>query len=179
MRLSPLVACGLLWGHVANAQSSGAAGSAVSVRVEGAVDHPYTLDATELAAMPRREVTASGHGSPSARYEGVLLRTVLERAGVELGPALRGPRLASYVAIDATDGYRVVFALAELDSAFTTRRVLLADRVDGRPLPADAGPMRIIVSDETRPARWVRKVSRIRVLSAPSADAAPHPEVPR
>ena len=74
---------------------------------------------------------------------------------------------------------RVVFAIAELDSAYTNKTVLLADRVNGGPLSAEAGPARIIVSDEKHRSRWIRQVWRIRVLSAPAADERPCVQMPR
>ncbi|HXO78143.1 MAG TPA: hypothetical protein VN824_22970, partial [Puia sp.] len=49
--------------------------------------------------------------------------------------------------------YQVVFSLAELDSSFTDRVVILADQVDGKPLPAGTGPFRMVVPGEKKPAR--------------------------
>lgn len=57
------------------------------------------------------------------------------------GKDLRGITLAAYLLVEAADGYQAVFALPELDSAFTDRMVLLADRCDNKPLPASAGPL--------------------------------------
>src|SRR5262245_12104455 len=90
------------------------------------------------------------------RVEGsVALEDILRLAGVPLGQALRGQELTKYVVIEAADGYRVVFALAELDPAFRDHLVLLADRQDGQSVPEKDGPLRLIVPD--RPAgcgRW-------------------------
>ena len=68
--------------------------------------------------------------------------------------------------IEATDGYRVLFSLAELDPGFTDRVVILADRVSGQPLPASEGPYRLIVPGEKRPARWAGQVTRITLSRA-------------
>jgi DMSO/TMAO reductase YedYZ molybdopterin-dependent catalytic subunit len=153
----------------ARAQSAGT--PAVSIRVEGEVPRPFTFGAEDFRGMPRVTVSASEHGAPPQRFEGVRLADILVRAGLEMGGALRGPRLATYVLVEAADGYRVVFAIAELDSAFTSKVVILADRMNGAPLPANALPARIVVSDESRPARWIRQVTRIRVLAAPPGDS--------
>ena len=56
------------------------------------------------------------------------------------------------------DGYRAVFALPELDPAYTDRVVFLADRKDGAKIGASEGPLRIVVPGEKRQARWVRQV---------------------
>ena len=68
---------------------------------------------------------------------------------------------------EASDGYRVLFSIAELDARFTDRVVILADRKDGQPLPAAEGPYRLIVPGEKRPARWARQVTRISLGRAP------------
>jgi DMSO/TMAO reductase YedYZ molybdopterin-dependent catalytic subunit len=117
-----------------------------------------------LHRLPRKQVSvpATEHGS-AANFEGVLLRDVLSQAGVPAGTAIRGQVLSWVVVIDAADGYRAVFALAELDPAFTERLVLLADTRDGKPLPTQEAPLRLVVPDEKRPARWVRQVLRITV----------------
>ena len=67
------------------------------------------------------------------------------------------------VVIEAVDGYRVVFSLAELDPALTDRIILVADSKDGQPLPSREGPFRIIVPGEKIPARWVRQVKTVTV----------------
>ena len=71
--------------------------------------------------------------------------------------------MALYVVVEAADGYRAVFALAELDPAFTDRVILLADRRDGKPLSTREGPFQIIVPGEKKHARWVRQVIRLKV----------------
>jgi hypothetical protein len=43
--------------------------------------------------------------------------------------------------------------------------VIVADAMDGKAL-ADSGPLQLISTDEKRPARWVRNLVAIRVLTA-------------
>jgi len=138
----------------------------IAVSVGGDVPRPFTLTATVLASMPRRTVRAADHGQPEASYEGVGLGDILARAGAPVGQALRGPAMATYVVVAAADGYRVVFALPELDSAFANQIVLVADRKDGNPLSAREGPVRLIVPADRRPARWERQVVSITVRKA-------------
>jgi hypothetical protein len=71
--------------------------------------------------------------------------------------------MALYVVIEATDGYRAVFALVELDSAFTDRVVLIADRRAGKPLSTKEAPYQVIVPGEQKHARWARQVIRLKV----------------
>jgi hypothetical protein len=69
--------------------------------------------------------------------------------------------------VEAADGYRVLFSIAELDAKFTDRTVIVADQKDGQLLPASEGPYRLIVPGEKRPARWARQVIRISLGRAP------------
>lgn len=129
--------------------------------------HETRLTADDLLAMPRTKAEVKDREGVAAIYEGVSLARVFERAGVTLGKSLRGPRLASYLLVEASDGYRVVFALPELDPAVTDQLVLLADRKDGQPLPAKEGPWRIVIPHEKLHARWIRQIESMRIVSAP------------
>ena len=106
---------------------------------------------------------AKEHENPAATYEGVTLGAILEHAGVPRGEKLRGPGLRAIVVITATDGYKVVFTVAETDPAFNDRLIILADKKDGKPLPEKEGPFRIVVPAEKRPARWIRNVKTIAI----------------
>lgn len=110
---------------------------------------------------------ASDHGAPPVRWEGVALRTVLEQAGVEFGTAMRGAALTMGVVVEAADGYRVLFALAELDPAFSSRTILLVDRKEGGELSEAEGPLRIVAPGDSRGARWARQVTTLRVIAVP------------
>lgn len=66
--------------------------------------------------------------------------------------------------VEAIDGYKVVFALAEVDPAFATREILVADKRDGKPLDAKEGPLRIVAPGDKRAARWVRQVTTLRIV---------------
>ncbi len=118
--------------------------------------------AVSLAAFERRTVVTQDRGLRT-EFEGVPLRDVLAKAGVPLGDALRGPAMARVVIASARDGYRVAYAITELDSGFTDQIVLLADRRDGKPLLPDTGPWQIIVPNDKRAARWIRQVNKIEV----------------
>jgi len=136
------------------------------LRVEGEGARPLTLRDADFAHLPRTVVQVHEPAGTVTTYAGVLLRDVMALAGVPLGEQLRGDRLALYVVVEAADGYRVVFALPELDAAFTDRVVLLADRRDEQPLPAAEGPLRLVIPAETRRARWVRQVVALSIRRA-------------
>lgn len=130
-------------------------------------DIPSTcFTATDLAKLPRTTLSVSDRDGTRIAYEGVLLRKILQRAGVSQGEQLRGSNLARYLVVEGADGYKVVFGLPEFDPAFGNRVVLLADRRDGHALAADEAPLRLVIPDDRRRARWVRKIVRMRVMQA-------------
>jgi DMSO/TMAO reductase YedYZ molybdopterin-dependent catalytic subunit len=134
------------------------------------------LTAQDWEKLPRQKVEAKANDGTVTRYEGVSLAEVLRFAGVPFDGHLRSPRVANYVLIEAADGYRATFALAEIDPSMTDKVVLLADRQDGKPLPESAGPYRVVVPDDKIHSRWVRQVTRITVQTpAKSRDS----EVPK
>ena len=121
------------------------------------------LTRSDVESLPHVKVTT--HGSEtSATFEGVALRAVLEKAGVEFGHSMRGKRLASCLLVEAADGYRAVIALPELDPDFTDKEVVLAYLQDGKPLDDKAGPYRIVIPEEKRMARWVRQVTKLKIV---------------
>jgi hypothetical protein len=97
-------------------------------------------------------------------FEGVSLKSVLEKAGVTFGESIKGKRLADCLVVEAADGYRVVIALPELDPAFTDKQTLLVFLRDGKLLGEKEGPYRIVIPDEKRMARWVRQVTTLKIV---------------
>jgi hypothetical protein len=91
---------------------------------------------------------------------------LLAKNGAPSGPAIRGRAVADYVVVRASDGYRAVFPLCELDPRITDKIVLLADKRNGSPMGSDLGPFRVVVPDEKHQMRWVRNVTEIAVSTA-------------
>jgi hypothetical protein len=121
------------------------------------------LERSDIESLPHVKVTTHGSDT-SATFEGVALSTILEKAGIELGHSIRGKRLASCLLVEAADGYRAVIALPEIDPDFTDKQVVLAFFEDGKPLDRKAGPYRIVIPDEKRMARWVRQVTKLKIV---------------
>jgi DMSO/TMAO reductase YedYZ molybdopterin-dependent catalytic subunit len=155
----------------ASAQSSPASTSApaspsaaVQLAVTGSVEKPLSLSADDLAHLPRTTIKVTNeHAGKDETYEGVLLSELLKQAGVPQGSRLNGKALATYVEAEGSDGYRVIFSLAELDNDFEDSSVLVADKMDGQPIAGNLGPLRLVVPHDKRPARWVRMLRSIKV----------------
>lgn len=146
--------------------------SAQRLALVGPGGEAVTLSATDLAALPRQSVAFAGHGE-SHVYEGPLLIDVVAKAGAPTGKALRGAELATVLLVEAADGYKVAFGLAEADPGTRANRIILADRADGAPLTAKDGPFKLIVEGDLRPARSARMVSKITVVRLGGAAATP------
>jgi DMSO/TMAO reductase YedYZ molybdopterin-dependent catalytic subunit len=132
--------------------------------IGGAVPTPLHVTAEDLKKMPRKTLRVENtHAGRTEVYEGVPLAALLQKAGVPQGEQVRGPAMTSYVLVEAADDYHVIFSLAELDSSFQDSEVLLADTMDGAPLPTDQGPFKLVAPREKRPARWIKMVKSITV----------------
>jgi DMSO/TMAO reductase YedYZ molybdopterin-dependent catalytic subunit len=138
----------------------------VILRVEVEGGNSLALKAADLAKLPRGKTTINSERL-KAEFEGVELREVLKLAGAKLGNnQLRGKEMTTYLLVEAADGYKAVFALAELDAEFVSKSVMLADKRDGKPLSGEEGRLRLVVPDEKKHARWVRQVVALKVKKA-------------
>ena len=66
--------------------------------------------------------------------------------------------MKGYLVVRGADGYAAVLSAAEADKELHEDVVILADRLDGQPLPAKEGPWRLGIDDDIRPWRSVRQV---------------------
>ena len=124
------------------------------------------VHAADLAPLPHDTMRVRFHEQPAQLYAGVPLPALLQLVGVR-SDSLRGRQLTLRIVIEASDGYRVVLALSDLDPTLGGRRVLVANQVDGQPLPAKEAPYRLLIAGDERPSRWMRQVVAIRVLDEP------------
>jgi DMSO/TMAO reductase YedYZ molybdopterin-dependent catalytic subunit len=123
-----------------------------------------SITASMLEGLPRVEATSRAHDKP-AHYSGVSLQSLLHsRFYAASGDRLRGGWLAACVRATGADGYQVVFTLAELDDAFGGLQVLVADQQEGKALPAEDGPLRLVVPSDKRGARSLRQLVRLEIL---------------
>jgi hypothetical protein len=131
-----------------------------------------TISVKDLAGLPRRSVSVKDHAGEAVTYSGVELGEILRSAEVKLGKHMKGTDLANCVLIQASDGYRVVFSIAEVEPSITGTVAIVADQKNGKPLDAGEGPVRLVVPSDRRFSRWVRQVIRITVIAVASHDAA-------
>jgi hypothetical protein len=117
-----------------------------------------------LAAVPHKTVTVHNvHTKADETYSGVPLMDLLVKLGVPDKP--RGRDLRLYLVAEGSDGYEAVYSVAEVNPDLHDATVLVADSEDGKPIAADR-PLKLVATRETRPARWVRNLVAVRVMSA-------------
>jgi hypothetical protein len=135
--------------------------------LRGDVPSPQRIDPAGLRKLPRIEIRTTDPHDPGREivYSGTPLVEVLKAGGLLLDPDMARIRetVKMSVLVEAADGYRALFSLAELDPELTDRVVLLADPKDGQAISSRDGPFRIIVPGEKRPVRWVRQVRTLTV----------------
>jgi DMSO/TMAO reductase YedYZ molybdopterin-dependent catalytic subunit len=141
----------------------------VMLTVGGVVDHPMKLTRADLDNFARQALRAKDHDGKEYKFEGVAIVDILQKAGVKFGAALRGKALATYLLVEAADGYQAVYALPEFDPPTNDRLILLADRQDGAAFPANVGPLRIIAPGDKEHGRWVRQVKSLTIVRAPAS----------
>ena len=153
------------------------------LRLDGLVERPLALGLADLARLPRAEVVAVNqcagnsrglfaprvagaqwaHGAMgNARWTGVRLKDVLDRAGVRAGAvAVR----FSGLDVPPVDGAPQFMKSLAIDHA-RDGEVLLATHMNGAPLPLVHGfPLRLVVPGWYS-TYWVKMLDRIEVLGA-------------
>ena len=146
--------------------SAGAQNNGAIIKVSGEVTKPLSLSVSNIAKMKHTTAILKDHDGKQHTYAGVAIQDILNVAGVTTGSQLRGKNLTKYLLVKCADGYQVVFSVAELDSSFSNRVVILADELEGNPLPVAKGPFRLIVPGEKKPARSSFQVTEFVVKHA-------------
>ena len=133
--------------------------------VRGMGGKALTLSADEFAKLPRKTVVViNGHSKASESYSGVLLSVLLAKVDVPEGEQIKGGLFMTGVIAEGIDGYEVLYSLAEIDPALHTGDVLVADALNGKPL-IEEGAFKLVSTEDKRPARWVRNLGAISVLT--------------
>lgn len=134
----------------------------VAVRYKGC---DAALDARALAALPMRAAEVSSKDGGKHRYAGPWVIDVLNAGCPALAEATKRDRVGLVVRAAAADGYRAAIALMEADTTFSRAPAILALTMDGKPLDAHEGPLKLIVPGDLRHGRHVRGLSVLEVVA--------------
>jgi hypothetical protein len=130
-----------------------------TVVVKGPHGDIATLTDTDLRAMHQESVTAPWGGGHT--YEGAVLSDVLAEVGAPSEARLHGPPLDQILVVTGRDGFIAVLAIGETAKSLKGQPVILADRVDGKPLGDKEGAFRLVIGGELKPPRSVWGVTQI------------------
>jgi hypothetical protein len=137
------------------------------VQLRGLHGEAVSLTAADIASAPHVHVTLT-HMGRTSDYAGPLLTDLLRRVDAPLGPRLHGRAVAVAVLVSASDDYHAVLSLTEIDPEVRPNaRVILADQEDGRPLPPNEWPYRVVIEGDAKPARDVHSVVSIDLRQLP------------
>ncbi len=134
------------------------------IEIRGAVAEPLDLPLAALATLPRRDLTADFHcvagwSASDLHWEGVAFET-LYRTLIE--PSVRPDVSVTHVVFGGLDGYRSAVSIADA----LAEDVLIAERLDGRPLDGDHGAPARLVSPDQYGYVSVKHLSRIELHTA-------------
>ena len=133
--------------------------------VNGQANHAHPEPTSR--PCPQKTVTFHNvHTKADETYSGVPLTDLLAKYGAPTGDKLRGKGLSDYIVATGSDGYKAVLALAETDPSFHPGDVIVADTMDGKPIGDKDGPLRLVVTEDKRPARSVHNLVSIELRSA-------------
>lgn len=113
------------------------------IEVGGVVVAPFSFPVTDLAALPRRELTADFHcvagwSATDLHWEGVPFATLFDEV---IKPEVQPDRTITHVVFGGLDTYRSIVTIEDVMG----KDVLVADRLGDRPLDADHGaPVRLV-----------------------------------
>ena len=142
----------------APALPSGSGGPSAAVSLSGNVAQPGNYTLAALQALPSTSETVSGD-----TYTGVPLWTFLNPTGSNV--------LNQYVLASGTDGYEVLFSLAELDPALGAPLDLVPYADTQGQFPSN-GIARIIVPGDNHAGRYVSNLDSIEVSAVPEPGTA-------
>jgi hypothetical protein len=129
--------------------------------LEGLVMSPATYDRAALAALPQSSLKAG-----DITYSGVSLWTLLSKADIVTHPEIKNDILRMFVVATASDGYKLVIALGEIDPDFGNQPCLIATQRDGADFTS-GGFARLVFPNDVKKGRWVVNLTSLKVSEAP------------
>jgi hypothetical protein len=135
------------------------------LKIQGLDGKSITLSPGEISTLPHKTVSVfNAHTKSNEKYSGVPLTDLLAKVGTPVGENVKGDLFLTGIVAEGTDKYDVLYALAEVDSSIHAGEVIVADMVDEHKLGKD-GAFKMVSTEEKRPARWVRNLTSIRVVT--------------
>jgi len=147
------------------------------IRVAGDVEKPGEWTAERITQDLAAKVEVVRYTMKGEQHTArcVPLLAFVEAAAPRLDPQRKNQLAGFVVVVRARDGYTASFSLVELTPEAGEKKVWLALDVDGKPLPENEGPVRLLIPGEGmgHHRRWIFGIATIRILDG--AKLAPLP----
>jgi hypothetical protein len=145
-------------GGMEMAKPAAAPSTSLTLNVDG---KETTFSVADLKVMPQKTVKVHNeHTKMDETYSGVALGDVLAKAGFVADKTTQKKMLHSYLRVEGTDKYWVVYSLTEVEGSEHDGDVIVATSVDGKGLGAD-GELKLVSTGDKKPQRWVRNLAAI------------------
>lgn len=140
------------------------------IAVSGDVPKSGTLTAATLEQLGPKDFTWE-HKGTTYKFRGVPLAVALESFGLAPGemnnsvPKSEKRSGWKYVVVaSAPDGFQAVFSYAELAKEIGSTKAWLTWELDGKPLPDETGPFRLVITSDAEGARSIQQLASLRVV---------------
>jgi hypothetical protein len=124
------------------------------------------LTVEDLLKLPQVTVHVHNeHRNADEDYTGPLVSDVLAKAGLVSNRETQPLILHSTVVATGTDGYFVLYSLAELEPSFTTGQSIIAVMKNNGLPNTEGGVIQIINANAAKPARWIHGLTQLNIMS--------------
>jgi hypothetical protein len=136
-----------------------AQGSGPGIAILGDVSKPGFRSVDELKQQFGKEIQTiqftSGPDKLQKSGTGIPLLSLINTAELKTEKTPKHYNFSFMVILESLDGYRAYFSFAELSSQLGRAQVWLLWDVDGKPLTGKEAPLRLVVSTDHSPDRWI------------------------
>jgi hypothetical protein len=157
----------LFLGILAPAHNALAQVPSATLAVRGDIQKPaeWTVEALKQQFAKQAQTVKFTTGDKQERVgTGIPLYSLIQEAAPKLEKTPKHYDLSFFVILEARDGYRVYFSLAELTPQCGHAQVWLDWDVDGKPLSGDEAPLRLVVSSDQGHDRYIYGISSITLM---------------
>lgn len=153
--------------------SAAPASPSISLEGPGLVRASYTAKALAAFTPVTADFTdkSGKHLVKGVRLDALLLAQGFTEGAMGPGtdPKVKHAGLRAALVATASDGFEAVFSVGELLPHVGATQALLVWELDGKPLPAQSGPFRLVVTTDKLPSRSLYQLVQLRLvdLSAP------------
>jgi DMSO/TMAO reductase YedYZ molybdopterin-dependent catalytic subunit len=139
-----------------------------TISVRGDIQSPLQFSVEDLKARFAAQIQnikfTAGMDKSVRVGTGVPLLSVVQAAVLSTDKEIKHHNLKFVVVVEAYDGYRVVFSLAELLPQAGNAQAWLIWNVDGKPLSGKEAPLRLIVPTDKAADRYIFGVTKVMLV---------------